>query len=92
MVGLFHPMSDIIVFTIFCHVVYDYYYVGIFVILVCTFIVEWRNSSIALLTCAIPELKSNIEAIDDSVLKGKVITNGGNRVFLIVFSFESGDE
>ena len=92
MVGLFHPMSDIIVFTIFCHVVYDYYYVGIFVILVCTFVVEWRYSSVALLACAIPELKSNVESIDDSILKGKVITDGGNRMFFIVFSFESGDE
>ena len=92
MIGFFHPVTYIVVFTIFCHVVYDYYNVRIFVIWVITFIVKRWYCSISLLTSTVPKLESNVETIDDSILKGKIVTNGCDCVLFIIFPFESWNE
>jgi hypothetical protein len=54
--------------------------------------VDWRYGSELLLARAVPELKTNVEVVDDSVLEREIKTDGRGRVCPVLFTLESIDE
>ena len=58
----------------------------------CTFVMQGRYCSVPLLTSTIPELKTNVEAINDPILKGKIISYSGYGVLFVLFPFQPANQ
>ena len=52
---------------------------------------ERRNSSVSLLSCAVPELEADVQPVNDSILKGEVIANSRDSILLKLFAFQPID-
>ena len=51
-----------------------------------------RYRSVSLLTGTVPQLKSDVQAVNHSIFEGEVIANSSNCVLLEGLSFESTDQ